>query len=385
MSVDAVVKTSSPLHRIGAGNCGSVWANDNDADSQPAALVIKRQDGGIGRSLRHEDSMHRHIISTIETYRTHQAQTDASHLTYLHGVNVPCNIAFLDPSSPLWRELLKRFPADFTACNAMISERIMPLPLAVRQLLATSYSSSSDSTAAQRLLDDKNSEHCLVRPYLGRRTRTDRDGPRRPKSFFSLRNFPLNADQVEELGLPATDLARTMADALAFLYWVARVDANDVEFVLGRRRGPLDWAAESSDDSEAHAGPAPRIGGSMDFEHTRFGHYAMWVLDFDLCRPLDMTEEGMEQAAQAFCRNDPYFPRPGREESADRMLWEAFEARFLETSGMFIAEQMDKATSDNQDGAQISEQNSDGMLALTGLPEMLITNIVGICGDRAGK
>jgi hypothetical protein len=40
-----------------------------------------------------------------------------------------------------------------------------------------------------------------------------------------------------ELGLPARDYTTAMADTLAFLHWVAKVDANDIEFVLAPARG----------------------------------------------------------------------------------------------------------------------------------------------------
>ncbi|KAL2129185.1 hypothetical protein VTI74DRAFT_8113 [Chaetomium olivicolor] len=43
---------------------------------------------------------------------------------------------------------------------------------------------------------------------------------------------------MEQLGLPIEEDALAMADALAFMHWEAKIDANDVEFVLARPRDP---------------------------------------------------------------------------------------------------------------------------------------------------
>lgn len=41
---------------------------------------------------------------------------------------------------------------------------------------------------------------------------------------------------MEKIRPKTHDYAITLADALAFLYWAAKVDANDVEFVLAPPR-----------------------------------------------------------------------------------------------------------------------------------------------------
>lgn len=56
----------------------------------------------------------------------------------------------------------------------------------------------------------------------------------------------------------------------------------------------------------------------------------MWILDFDCCRHMPLDEEGVKQAVDAFYKNDPYKPRPGRDN--DRTLWIEFKNRFIEAS-----------------------------------------------------
>ncbi|KAF3011155.1 hypothetical protein E8E13_011503 [Curvularia kusanoi] len=57
----------------------------------------------------------------------------------------------------------------------------------------------------------------------------------------------------------------------------------------------------------------------------------VWMLDFDCVSRVSMDREGFQQAAGAFWRNDPYFPRPWARNysTEDRRLWEVFVEEFL--------------------------------------------------------
>lgn len=67
---------------------------------------------------------------------------------------------------------------------------------------------------------------CLIRPILGRL-----EGHTKYRSF-SLRNYPLHLDQIEELALDGILNPGSWQRSSPKLYWKAQVDANDVEFVL---------------------------------------------------------------------------------------------------------------------------------------------------------
>ncbi|KAK0654799.1 zinc finger protein-domain-containing protein [Cercophora newfieldiana] len=174
-----------------------------------------------------------------------------------------------------------------------------------------------------------------------------------PRSI-SLRNYPLHIDQIEELGLPAHEYASAMADALAFLLWDAGIDACDVEFVLARPR--------------AHDGDGPTTTeeagfGTKTFTPGELGPHELWVLDFDCCRPLRMTGEGIKDAVERFWRNDPYYPNPDTKCAEDVKLWETFRDRFLETSGRIMASK--------------AEEEREGMRQL---PEQFIARVVETIG-----
>jgi hypothetical protein len=149
-----------------------------------------------------------------------------------------------------------------------------------------------------QILNSPENEHCLVRIYLGRRRVVSSDKKRHISRFFSLRNFPLHMDQMEELSLPCDVWAKAMGGALATIHWKLRVDGADIEFVLG---APRHATANSLDES------------------------ALWVLDFDCCKPITADSDGLTAIARAFWRNDPYYPRPGTLNEKDQELWSIFK------------------------------------------------------------
>lgn len=278
---------------IGRGFCGSIWSSNPDS-----LEAIKREDGGSGRSVSNDLTMHKRVLATLD------------HYTPTSPISIPACHTLIQPDNTAWWNARNaHFPDTYSPCRTLITERIPAMPLPVRQLLIERYCPSGLTSFVSSNPAD---EDCLVRPYLGRRRLT------RPLTSrfarFSLRNYALHVDQVEELGLYASQYARAMAEALAMMHWVARVDANDVEFVLA----------------------PPRKGEEKCFQSQVIGDHCLWILDFDRCRDMALSEEGIEQACAAFFRNDPYYPRPGRGNDEDRRLWAVFRERFLEVSrGIF--------------------------------------------------
>lgn len=232
--------------------------------------------------------------------------------------------------------LLKRFPEGYTACNILITQRIPPFPESARHALINKYCPPS---LADNIKSDVKNFDCLVRPYLGRRKLGQRQSRLR---VFSLRNYPLHVDQMEDLGLAVLNYSAAIATVLAFMYWRAKIDANDVEFVLAPARGTA---------------PA-------QFQSKHLGDHNLWILDFDCCRSMSMDEEGVKQAAQAFLRNDPFYPCPGRENEEDKKLWAHFKAEFLNASSMMLG----------------AEDQSSGAL-----PSLLMYSIEGLVQEQNSR
>ncbi|KAL9618436.1 MAG: hypothetical protein Q9160_006877 [Pyrenula sp. 1 TL-2023] len=292
------------LGRIGQGFCGSVWATPTDSKT---ACAIKREDGGPGRSLYKDFIMHQRVFSSI---RASQSR-----------VRVPRCHSFLPADdSTRWDNLVKRFPEQFRVrCNALVSDRIPAIPRPIRERIIDSYCPASLRASAKQ---DEANQDCLIRPYLGRRRLHVRESRFK---CFSLRNYPLHVDQMEDLELDTSLYARVMAETLAELYWRAHVDANDIEFVLAPPR---------EDD---HTIRSDRIlAAATPIESQVLGDHVVWILDFDCCKEMPFDETGVEQAAKAFRRNDPFYPRPGRRNINDQRLWSEFKDHFLKASNAIV-------------------------------------------------
>jgi len=322
------------LRRIGQGFCGTVWAapiSDDDDDSTQPAQAIKREDGGPGRSLLNDFTMHQTILTALSPSTS--------------AIRVPsCHAYIRSDNQAWWSTHLSRFPEQYqTACNALITQRIPPLPEHARNNLIDAYCPAALQSS---ILSSEADRDCLVRPYLGRRRHRVRQSR---FQAFSLRNFPLHADQIEELGLDGNLYAGIMAETLAELYWRAHIDANDVEFVLAPPAPPQSPPKVSNNNTNKEettgiikkATPTNTTAATDSdptiIESEVLGRHCVWILDFDCCRIMSMTESGVEQAVMAFWRNDPFCPRPGREEIKDQELWDTFKERFLEVSEEMVA------------------------------------------------
>lgn len=227
-------------------------------------------------------------------------------------------------------------------CWVMCSERIPPLSTEFRDALVDRFCPEE----VKQGVKEKDTV-CIARLYLGRR----HSG--RPSRFFSLNNYVLCLDSMEQLELPVHEYAEAIADTLATLHWDAEIDANDVEFVLGSRR-QLDISALKPGLSSSEIAnmlynwptrcvlvdyrpiDPPRPQPSTKLSASTTGDSQVWVLDFDCCDAITMDIEGVEKAALSAHINDPYHPKPCTPESKDFELWEAFRKRYLATGAEII-------------------------------------------------
>lgn len=281
-------ETTSPLEvpystagpqrrRIGAGTCGRVYQ-----DYDQSLVYKKAKSSFFNPQLQNDHTQHARIY---EAFQCHPSIT----------IYLPRPQEFLGEtlqSRQWWERNLHNFPSDEQEYSWMlVSERIPPLDRATRTALIDSY--CPEALRAQSHSNDGNID-CLVRLYLGQQ-----EPARRPSKFagFSLRNFKLYADQMDHLGLDVRRYATIMAQCLAVMHWDVKVDARDVEFVLG-----------------STCGPPPRPATCV------------WLLDFNQVQPISLDIEGVNAAARAYMDNDFYCPRPGQK------LWSVFEEAYLAKS-----------------------------------------------------
>lgn len=180
-----------------------------------------------------------------------------------------------------------------------------------------------------RAKQDPDNDSCLIRLYFGRRD----PGKRLQEKSFRLRNFPLQIEDIETLGLESLRLVSAMADALAVMHWKANVDANDVEFVLGL--SATQPKQRTSQEMLSLHPRSPEFAAGYSFLKQRID---LWLLDFNQCTMFDPekpVDEWMGLLTGAFWFNDPYYPRPAAKHENDRALWQSFKERYLSSSAVF--------------------------------------------------
>jgi len=299
-----MLQSSVQYRCIRKGFCGSIWTLESVQDKNNRQTVIKREDGGPGRSFTNDYSMHLLLLQR------------ALKLPPSMPLSIPQCHELVQSTDTWWTSRLHQFPPGYSACTALISEHIPKVPRSTSDKIVALFCAGNAplSDYVKRNADD---DACLIRPYLGRRRRHKQQGISQSRfQRFSLRNLPLHINQMEVLNLDVKSYAETMAESLALMHWGARIDANDVEFVLAPLR--VEYAHSST------------------FQSDYLGVHCMWILDFDCCRPIRMDEEGVDEACAAFFKNDPFYPRPG--EAADEKLWMVFKQRFLESSRRILGE-----------------------------------------------
>ncbi|KAG9206990.1 hypothetical protein G6514_000281 [Epicoccum nigrum] len=338
---------NNEYHCIGHGGCGSVWALTSTPPSTPSSTptnplqiwhthratlstfsrnqVFKRADGDPARSLINDMTMHLRLLTTTSNTRLPFLISQSHMILCANHPAYPPN-----------------FPAGIQPCQTYVQERIPALPVAVRETLVARY---CPPKLQEKVRNSRRDEDCLVRVYCGKR-RSAADAARQ-KRFFSLRNYNLCADQMEELGLEIDAPVGVLAKALATCYFVAQFDANGCEFVFGLPCGAGNTAEEGEsvvpgrrENMRVFNMLWPNMAGKDD---TMCENMAVWMLDFDCVRRISMDERGLRQAADAFWRNDPYFPRPWAHNYTleGKNLWSVFALEFLGESGRILTRQIE--------------------------------------------
>ncbi|KAK5020226.1 hypothetical protein LTR60_000711 [Cryomyces antarcticus] len=282
---------SQKYRQIGAGTCGTVFSDPG------TSRVLKLSLNSGNDWLWNDYQMHQRVLRSFTKY------------PQVRDVHIPRCYWFADKcDSQFWLPNLHRFPEEYQAEDVLCTEHIPPLPQGLREALIEEYCTPALIEDAKTAPGNRD---CLARLYVGKRRRSER-----PTRFFSLQNFNLHLDQMEALQLDVAGYARSMARALAVLHWDARVDAKDVEFVLGGR--PADGSGQTV------VGTLPR--------HFEDRVTQVWLLDFNQCERISMDAAGVALAVKAFFLNDPYYPRPCAAAPADQRLWDGFRDAYLEMS-----------------------------------------------------
>jgi Zinc finger protein len=291
-------------------------------------------------------------------------------LALTQNINIPRPFAYVYQTDRRWMGefglAANMPPAQSEPRDLLISQRIPPVPLAVRETLINTYCPERGKGRSGTGLEDRV---CLIHLYLGKRqpirTRHLQDQTQGPSNFFSLSNFKIYFDQMIDLELHVSFIAETMANALAMMHWKAKIDGRDIEFVLGGVPGDdkvfLSASDEESQDnlmSMSQQGQWSHTSSDSSVIDFKGERVCMWLLDFNQCHKMTMDESGVKQAVDAYFMSGPYYPRPPKSlrkplngalpsaESPAELLhlyeddesWSTFRDRYLATSAELLKE-----------------------------------------------
>lgn len=134
----------------------------------------------------------------------------------------------------------------------------------------------------------------------------------------------------EQIQLDVHAFANEMAIGLALCHWRCKVDCNDVEFVLGSAPTILNFAVTVAQLRVMPEDTSTRSEALYNNFQKRTTH--LWMLDYDKCNEMAMTDDGIAQAVKAAEDNDPYFPKPHKARLCDQRLWAGFSQAYLKAS-----------------------------------------------------
>ncbi|KAK2612008.1 hypothetical protein QQS21_001973 [Conoideocrella luteorostrata] len=303
---------------IGKGQCGTVYALQGTLE---VAKIPNSADKVT--QLLTEYKMHYLILKAICEVET----------TIKKDIHIPELRSWINPNSKaFWNNNSLRYSQNVDAQNfALVSNRIFPIPLPIREALVDALLPPAISKRKQEFLAKPENKNCLIRIYLGRR---ETNKNRTNLQNIRLQNFPLHVNEMEHLQLDTSYFAQVMAQTLAILHWKAGVDGNDIEFILG----------SSPSETEVSQLPTPReiqednewSLGERFAQHD-FGRQSIsiWLIDFNQCSTFEDNSTGLKRIVDAFFWNDPYYPQPNSTTDKDQKLWAVFSERYLNISRLF--------------------------------------------------
>ncbi|KDN67615.1 hypothetical protein CSUB01_04146 [Colletotrichum sublineola] len=274
--------------------------------------------------LRTDYLMHNRIENATQEYKAMQERDPSLGIS----ARVPKLGSWNSEESKFWASSGLRFdPRVEIRIAALVSERVLPAPLPVREALVDVLLPTVISRRKQDFLARPENKNCLIRMYLGRRHTTKTQDR---IQNLKLQNFPLHVNEMEQLGLDTAHFATLMANTLAIVHWGAMVDGNDVEFILGSSPAKVTKVSPK----EAEAMTSKQLCEATNFEFNNRS-MEMWLIDFNQCSPIKEDQAGIDKLVKAFIFNDPYFPRPNQSHSRDQELWGIFREAYLNVSHKF--------------------------------------------------
>ncbi|KAJ7778718.1 hypothetical protein DFH07DRAFT_865453 [Mycena maculata] len=261
--------------RIGAGSFATIYATPGLVQAQKHASQIEKEFEALHVLYNRCNSNSIFAIPrTLAFYNPENNQ-----------------LRFFPPSPSLRRPREPRAtlrPEDFAGLPKRASylmDRAAPLPQAVGEFIRTSFYTEKARMGVPPPL--------ICRLYFGKELR--------PSAFINPNNFPIDVARYKAMQTQFGETLFTLDEAvegigemLSRVHWIAGFDARDVEFAM--------------------AG-SPLVGA------VRY-----YIIDFNQMCPFSKENGQVTELADAFFTNDPYYPRPVR----DDPLYVAFKHAYMQ-------------------------------------------------------
>ncbi|KAK5996375.1 hypothetical protein PT974_01709 [Cladobotryum mycophilum] len=133
-----------------------------------------------------------------------------------------------------------------------------------------------------------------------------------------------------------------MAHALAVLHWHTKIDANDIEFVLGS--SPSEEQTIRSDIGlDRVTSLAPQTSTYEQITNST-GDFtkritSLWMIDFDDCEDITMDVAGVDKAVKAFLETNFYCPKPNTEHAHIEGRRKEFSQKYIQHSDKILLDQ----------------------------------------------
>ncbi|KAJ4249482.1 hypothetical protein NW762_012339 [Fusarium torreyae] len=285
---------SAKCEEIGSGERGVTFALNN------GLMAIKLAKDPLSEELWHNYNMSNHLFDIFTKYN-------------VTGVNLSLAKGYVSRDNPqFWTDTgLEEAARPFLEfpTNALLAERIPPVPISIQRLLLHAF---CDNRSKAQAMDNLVKDDCLVHLYFGSmdgRAQYSRDVARRDFEFHLNHMLALDFDKPFYFVI-----VRDMAVALATMHWAAWTDARGVKFVLGGpRRHP------SGMQTQRMAPIHPR-------------QVSVWMFNLEKTQLIPLSKEGVVKAVEAFMNSGPYYPRPFQDDGIARYTWAVFEEAYLSTS-----------------------------------------------------
>jgi hypothetical protein len=139
----------------------------------------------------------------------------------------------------------------------------------------------------------------------------------------------LRRGDFEQAEIPIENLLEAIGQALATIHYAAKVDGNDVEFLLGGTPEGRESIISAGDELSENGGDGAELEGT-DWK------MSIWIIDFDRAKTIALSTEVEEQFARVLDASDTTVPKARKIDPGYRAFKKGYVERAKELGGEYV-------------------------------------------------